>query len=122
MAKAVQKNYVAHQGAPYRFGNEIFILAPLALADYEQALAESRTISESSEPADMIGYAVRVVFGSLRRNYPKITTESVRDMLDTWSMNEAVAIIMTKTGMICEPTDEVPSLEKYRELVAAQSE
>ena len=119
MAKstATQKGYVKHVGAPWRFGDEVLILPPLPLGLLEQFSAEAEEQKDNQDFKESLDYSARVVQASLVRNYPDITFEKVRyELLDNWNTNVLVNIVLNKSGLVAAPTDEVLSLEKFREL------
>ena len=114
---ANQKAYVQHIGAPYRFANEVLILAPLTLGQLEQFTAESEEYKGNTDFKAHLDYSARVVHASLVRNYPDITFDRVRnELLDAWNLGELVNIVMSKSGLVAAPTDEVLTVEKFREL------
>jgi hypothetical protein len=114
MTKKQTLTYVKHQGVPYNFGGTIYMLSPLTINVMEQVLGDAEGIKTASEN---VAFTCRVVHASLLRNYENITMEQVREMVDTWNVQELSEIILKGSGLICAPTDEVPTLEKYREMV-----
>lgn len=122
MSRATQKTYVKHVGAPYRFGDEILILAPLPLEPLKQAIADGEALKGSEDYEENTNHVCRVVHASLSLNYPEITIEDVKTkLINSWNMNELLGIILFKSGLTVKPTDEVMTLEKYRELMGEAS-
>lgn len=116
--KATQKTYVKHVGAPYRFGDDILILAPLPLEQLKQAIADSESLKGSEDYEENTSHVCRVVHASLSLNYPEITIEDVKTkLINSWNMSELLGIILFKSGLTVQPTDEEMTLEKYREQI-----
>lgn len=113
MSKAAQKNYVDVEGVPEKFGKEIYILAPLPATKLKQAMQDSM---HDKTPEEAVDFAVRLTHASLVINYPDITPERVADeFVNSMNYLKLVGLIMHGSGVV-EVTDEVPSLEKYREM------
>ena len=117
-SEAVQKTYVEHIGAPVRFGNQVYILAPLAIEPLKQAIKDSEEVKDKGYD-EFVDYVARLLHSSLKRNYPDMTYELAVSFLDGWNVHKLPNMILYGSGLELEPTDEVLTLEKFRELVAA---
>lgn len=85
-------------GIPLTLGDgETYVIAPLtlgALEDYGDALNNVGELDKAS-----IGTMIDVALASLKRNYPAITREQVRDLIDVGIMGDVFEACMDVSGL-----------------------
>lgn len=88
-------------GVPINLGGVDFVLAPLTLAmarEIEQRGNELRA-DENTTNEQHVEFGMWIVWQSLQRNYPDITLEDVRPLLDSANIEEAQAAIAGNSGL-----------------------
>ena len=121
-SKVTGPTFVAHLGAPVRFGNRIYILPPLNLNETQQVVEKSETMKDMSQD-QLFAFMADVVHQSVQKNYPDVTLNQVKtEFLNSWNFRDVYELVLNKSGIVGEPTDEEMDLGKYRELVARQNQ
>lgn len=93
-------------GVTFNLGGIDFVLAPLNLMQVE---AMEPVIAEFKNAADMQSVskiAQQLVLASLSRNYPDITEDDVKQLLDIGQMNAAIAAVLGVSGYKTATTGE----------------
>lgn len=121
-SKVIEPTFVAHIGAPVRFGNRIYILPPLNLIETQAVVEKSETMKDMSQE-QVFAFMADVVHQSVVKNYPDVTLDQVKnEFLNSWNFRDVYELVLNKSGIIGEPTDEEMDLGKYRELLARQKQ
>ncbi len=112
--------FVDYPGAPMRLGKHIYILAPLAFGAGMQVFKQAQEMDNKTQE-EVFETMAKTIHQSLLRNYPDITYEQLtEELLDTWNFREAYELVVNATGILCAPTAEVPTPEKYQSLLDAR--
>jgi CO dehydrogenase/acetyl-CoA synthase delta subunit len=100
------------KGVEFEFGNgEKFIVPPLSLGSLDILEAEYGKMNEWEKKIDK-KFVLDVVGLSLRRNYPDITDDKLKnELLDVSNMNGAVNAVLDIGGLI-RSTQEISMGEK----------
>lgn len=89
-------------GIKYTFPNgEKLVVPPLSLGSVEELEKEHGKVSTWGQPGSEFGvdFVLELVGHSLRRNYPDVTDEKIKnELVDLGNMNEVVSAIMDING------------------------
>lgn len=88
-----------HKGTPVEFAVGTLLVPPLSLAFIEQNAERLSTFGQAGELADS-KLVVDCLHGALVRNYPAITREDVADLVDLGNMEEVMAAVMQRSGLV----------------------
>jgi hypothetical protein len=83
-------------GVAVNLGGHTLVLAPLGIG---KAREFSERGKEAKTDDDMAALGVAMIHASLVRNYPDITLDAVRDLLDTGNLREATDAIAAQSGL-----------------------
>lgn len=88
-------------GVAVNLGGHLLVLAPLGLLltrkfdERGKALAAQEDATED----DQIAMGLDMILASLNRNYPDMTIEALRELVDSVNVVEAMNAITTQSGM-----------------------
>lgn len=117
----IARVFVNNEGFPQRLGSQIYIIPPLSLDDTRMTMEmEEQIRSEDMKPAALMDFFVGVIHKSIVQNYPDMTVDQLRPLLNSWNYKKIYNQILDDSGLVCEPTCEVPSMEKYQEMLEKQ--
>lgn len=86
-------------GVAVNFGGHLLVCAPLGLLKSREFSARMREIGEAPTEEQMEAISVDFILASLQRNYPAMTDEELRTLLDARSIEEAAAAIRGGSGL-----------------------
>lgn len=88
------------RGVAMNLGGIDFVLAPLGLGLARDFQDKTRALVEGKSPEyDFIELGISTIHASLLRNYPDITLDEVRALVDTVTVQEAVRAITDSSGL-----------------------
>lgn len=85
-------------GITLKLGGNDFVVPPLTLGALEDLQERIKTY-DGSISAPSIGTVIDCALAALRRNYPEITRDQVRDMIDVSSMGNVMQAVMDVAGL-----------------------
>lgn len=101
------KGNVKYQGTAITIGEREYIVPPLnfrQLEDFHDDLEKMRAIKDGgTDSFASIASTVPIVHAAIRRNYPDLTIDELRDSLDLHNYREVIAAVMGVSGI----TDEI---------------
>ena len=66
------------EGTPVKVGRKVFIVPPMTIGDYRRTKADRALLADASlSDEDKIDAGVRVIFLSIKRNYPELELEEI---------------------------------------------
>lgn len=86
-----------HKGTPLDFPGGTFLVPPLSLAFLEDNMDRLNAFSGSGGDSKLV---VDCLHAALARNYPTMTREQVRDMVDLGNMDDVMAAVMKRSGLV----------------------
>ena len=117
----IARVFVNNEGFPQRLGNQIYIIPPLSLDETRMTMEmEEQLRSEDVKPAALMDFFIGVIYKSMVKNYPDMTVDQLRPLLNSWNYKKIYNRILDDSGLVCEPTCEVPNMEKYQEMQEQQ--
>ena len=86
-------------GRALNMGGRELVLAPLTLDQVQEFEPTMTRLADSSKPLrEMLADFLPVILASLQRNYPDITLEDVRALVDVGNFKEATEAIVDISG------------------------
>jgi hypothetical protein len=85
-------------GVAFNLGGNDFILAPLNLQQVEAMEPVIAKFKDANDMAAVAEVARQLVTASLSRNYPDITEDDVKHLLDLGQMREAIQAVLGVSG------------------------
>jgi hypothetical protein len=83
-------------GVAVNLGGHLLVLAPLAIGKARE-FSERGKDAKSTDELEALGVAM--IHASLARNYPDITEDEVRNLLDTGNLREATDAVAGQSGL-----------------------
>lgn len=87
-------------GTRVNLGGTEFVLAPLNLVQVEALSDSIAKLGQSADLRENLAIAVPLVQASLSRNYPSITLDDVRQLLDLGNFAEASQAVVKISGYV----------------------
>ena len=85
------------KGVALTLGDETFVVPPLTLGAFEDH-GDALRAFDGSPSKDNVRLVVDPLTSALKRNYPEITREKVRDLVDLSTMSQAMFALMSVSG------------------------
>jgi hypothetical protein len=98
-------------GVRINLGGVNFVLAPLGLRLTREFEAKAKALEKAIESGDVeagFEFGAEIIHASLLRNYPDITMDEVRELIDVANMIEAQQKIMGASGLERVSPGELP--------------
>lgn len=88
-------------GKPFVWGGKIWLLAPIGLGHVERVIETTKKIATGQfSPDESKEEMVKIIYRSLRRNYPDLTDEYIRDeILDLTNMPTIYQLVLEASGL-----------------------
>ena len=88
-------------GKPYVWGGKIYLLAPIGLGYMERVIDTTKKIASGQIDSEQSKEEmVKIITRSLRRNYPDITDDFIRDeILDITNMRDIYQLVLEASGL-----------------------
>lgn len=94
-------------GVAFNLGGNDFVLAPLNLLQVEAMEPVITGFKDAADMQSVSKIAQQLVLASLSRNYPDITEDDVKQLLDVGQMNAAIAAVLGVSGYKMSPPGEL---------------
>lgn len=95
-----EKNEELYEGETIKIRGKEYVFPGLSLGQIERFADDIEEVSKNDGTFDkkMIGTCVQIIHAALSRNYPEITVEEVKDMLDLRNMKTVFYAVMGTSG------------------------
>lgn len=96
-------------GTALNLGGHDLVLAPLTLDQIQALTAQIEKLGAVANMADLVATALPVIHASLMRNYPDMTLEDVRALVDVGNIRKASQAVIGVSGFeFAEPGETTP--------------
>lgn len=85
-------------GVVFKLSGKDFVLAPLNLRQVEELEDVIQSLGSQNNMASVAKVASKIVHASLSRNYPDVTEDEVKDLLDISNMQDAMQAVLSTSG------------------------
>lgn len=94
--------HALYEGESIRIGGREYIVPGLSLGQVEQMADRIETLSKSTDQLskEMIQTVSEICHAALSRNYPHLTLEEIKNMLDMRNMAHVLETVMGATGFV----------------------
>lgn len=89
------------KGTEIELGGTTYVVPPLNLAQVEYFQERLQGYTGGLDP-ESIKLAGEVVFAALSRNYPDITIEQVKEVLDLGNMHDVFSAVLNVSGFVAK--------------------
>lgn len=97
-----------YKGMPIALDGRDFIVPPLCFFDIERLLPLMEKI-ESMTPIEAFGAMTAIIHAAFARNYPELTVDELKKMLDPTNIGEIVERVMEASGLKKKATPDEAS-------------
>ena len=87
------------KGIEFDLGGTCYVVPPLSMGDLEYMQDKLATFEQFSLNAESAKVIIDVAHRALRRNYPEITVDELRDLVDLGNAMELFQAVMDISGL-----------------------
>lgn len=99
---------VKYKGIEIELGGQIYVFAPLSLASVEELEEDIIKLDMNADIKTLVDVGLKMSFHSLKRNYPAITMEFLKDNIDLGNIKSIIKSVMGASGFEQSSGDEQP--------------
>lgn len=92
------------KGNEVELGGQIYVIPPLNLAALERFQDKLEAYSGGID-RESVAFVVEVVHTAMKRNYPDITVDELKELIDLGNIQSVFAAVMNVSGLVARSAD-----------------